>query len=89
MTVIKLNLIALFVLPIVVSLMLQKVAAKGSIIGSIIQLPIKGLALALGLWSVDDGNFVNWLNKNRGKGKIILSNSVSILDAFYYMSMYV
>ena len=83
----KLNIIALSVLPIVLSLLLQGVAARGGVLASIINLPIKWLACLLGLWSVDDTNFRNWINKNSGKGKLILSNSMCILDPFYYMSM--
>jgi hypothetical protein len=43
--------------------------------------------MLLGLWDVDDANLKKWGNINKGKGRIILSNSVTIIDAFYYMSM--
>jgi hypothetical protein len=41
--------------------LLQNLAAKNKILGQIIGLPLKFLCILLGLWSVDDGNFKNYL----------------------------
>ena len=87
-TVIKINVIALLIFPILLSLFLQDYLANIPVLGSLVALPINILNILLGLWGVDDSNFGNWVQKNRGKGKLILSNSLCILDPFYYMSRY-
>lgn len=61
LTVVKINIISLFILPILSSLLLQNLAVKNKILGQIIGLPLKFVSILLGLWSVDDGNFRNYL----------------------------
>jgi hypothetical protein len=88
-TVLKINIIALLIFPICFSLILQDYVANIPVIGSLVAIPIHLLTYLLGLWGTDDSNFSNWVQKNRGKGKLILSNSLCILDAFYYMRKYI
>ena len=87
-TVLKINIIALLIFPICFSLILQDYVGNIPVVGSLVAIPIHILTYMLGLWETDDSNFSNWLQKNRGKGKLILSNSLCILDAFYYMRKY-
>lgn len=87
-TVLKINIIALLIFPICFSLILQDYVGNIPVVGSLVAIPIHLLTYMLGLWETDDSNFSNWVQKNRGKGKLILSNSLCILDAFYYMRKY-
>jgi hypothetical protein len=84
--VIKVNLIALFSLPILISLLLQNYIKTPTFLVNLISLPLKLLNVIVGLWSVDDDNFMRWAKKGIGKGKVILSNQICIFDPIYYMA---
>lgn len=68
------------------SLLLHDSLAHAPIIGIFVRLPLHVLTVLLGLWGVDDTSFGNWLDRTKGHGKLILSNSVSVLDVFYYLA---
>jgi len=87
--VLKLHVIIIFLVPIVISLLIESFVGNIPVIGRINKIPLKILASMIGLWGSDDSNFKKLIEKRQGKGAIILSNSLCILDVFYFLAKYI
>jgi len=58
------------------------------VLGKLNRIPLKILASMIGIWGSDDSNFKKLIEKKQGKGSLILSNNLCILDIFYYLAKY-
>jgi hypothetical protein len=74
--------------PIDISLLLSDFVKNVPVLKDLNRLPMSLFCFFLGLGRADDTNFKRWFEKNRGNGGVLLSNSVSILDAFYFIATY-